>query len=89
MRFFNPGEACRILPKLDFHFGPKHGSWLNMAEIEISVLSRQCLQQRLPSLTALETQVTAWTHHRNAHTVMINWCFNLDHACTKLARLYP
>ncbi len=86
---FTPQEARRILRKLDFHYTPKHGSWLNMAEIEISVLSRQCLQQRLPSLPALETQVTAWTLHRNAHAVMINWCFNLDHARTTLARLYP
>ena len=60
-----------------------------MAEIEISVLSRQCLQQRLSSLPALETQVNAWTQHRNAHAVMINWCFNLDRARTKMARLYP
>jgi len=86
---FPPAEARRILRKLDFHYTPKHGSWLNMAEIEISVLSRQCLQQRLPSVLELETQVTAWTKHRNAHAVMIKWCFNLDHARTKLARLYP
>ena len=86
---FTPEEARRILRKLEFHYTPKHGSWLNMAEIEISVLSRQCLQQRLPSISKLERQVTTWTQHRNAHTVMINWCFNLDHARTKLARLYP
>ena len=86
---FTPEEARRILRKLEFHFTPKHGSWLNMAEIEISVLSRQCLQQRLPSVLALETQVTVWTQHRNAHAVMINWCFNLDRARTKLVRLYP
>lgn len=86
---FTPQEARRILRKLEFHFTPKHGSWLNMAEIEISVLSRQCLQQRLPSLSALETQVSAWTKRRNAQAVRIKWCFNLDHARTKLARLYP
>jgi hypothetical protein len=86
---FEPAEARRILRKLDFHYTPKHGSWLNMAEIEISVLSRQCLQQRLPSLSELETQVTAWTSRRNEQAVKINWCFNLDNARTKLARLYP
>lgn len=86
---FTPEEARRILRKLDFHFTPKHGSWLNMAEIEISVLSRQCLKQRLPSLPELERHVTAWNKRRNEQGLEINWCFNLDHARTKLARLYP
>lgn len=86
---FPPEEARRILRKLEFHYTPKHGSWLNMAEIEISVLSRQCLQQRLPSVAQLEAQVTAWTQRRNAQAVKIKWCFNLDNARTKLARLYP
>jgi hypothetical protein len=86
---FPPQEARRILRKLNFHYTPKHGSWLNMAEIEISVLSRQCLQQRLPTLSELEAQVTAWTKHRNAAAVKIQWCFNLDNARTRLARLYP
>jgi len=86
---FPPQEARRILRKLDFHYTPKHGSWLNMAEIEISVLSRQCLQQRLPTLAELEAQVSAWTKHRNAAAVKIQWCFNLDNARTQLARLYP
>ena len=79
----------RILRKLEFHYTPKHGSWLNMAEIEISVLSRQCLQQRLPSVPQLDSHVTAWTKQRNTHAVMIKWCFNLVNARTKLARLYP
>jgi transposase len=86
---FEPHEARRILRKLEFHYTPKHGSWLNRAEIEISVLSRQCLQQRLPTLLALEHHMTAWTNQRNAQAVKIKWCFNLDHARTKLARLYP
>jgi hypothetical protein len=86
---FTPEEARRILRKLEFHYTPKHGSWLNMAEIEISVLSRQCLKQRLPSLPALEAHVSAWTHQRNEQAVKIKWCFNLDNARTKLARLYP
>ena len=86
---FAPEEARRVLRKLDFHYTPKHGSWLNMAEIEISVLSRQCLQQRLPSLPKLESNVTAWTKRRNEQAVKISWCFNLVNARTKLARLYP
>jgi hypothetical protein len=86
---FTPQEARRILRKLEFHYTPKHGSWLNMAEIEISILSRQCLQQRLSSLSELESNVTAWTHRRNEQAVKIHWCFNLDNARTKLARLYP
>lgn len=85
---FEPTEARRILRKLDFHYTPKHGSWLNMAEIEISVLSRQCLQQRLPSLQALADLVSTWTQQRNDLAVRIKWCFNLDQARTKLARLY-
>jgi hypothetical protein len=85
---FDPAEARRILRKLEFHYTPKHGSWLNMAEIEISVLSRQCLQQRLPTIPMLDQHVTAWTQERNARGVKINWCFNLENARTKLARLY-
>jgi hypothetical protein len=86
---FAPEEARRILRKLEFHYTPKHGSWLNMAEIEISVLSRQCLKQRLSSLPELEAHVSAWTHQRNQQAVKIKWCFNLDNARTKLALLYP
>lgn len=86
---FDPAEARRLLRKLEFHYTPKHGSWLNMAEIEISVLSRQCLQQRIASILELDQQVTAWTKQRNAQAITINWCFKLDHARTKLARLYP
>lgn len=86
---FEPAEARRLARKLEFHYTPKHGSWLNMAEIEISVLSRQCLQQRLSTISELETLVSAWTQQRNAQAVKINWCFNLDNARTKLARLYP
>jgi hypothetical protein len=86
---FTPEEARRILRKLEFHFTPKHGSWLNMAEIEISVLSRQCLKQRLPTLQALADHVSTWTQQRNHQAVKIKWCFNLHHARTKLARLYP
>ena len=86
---FDPAEARRILRKLDFHFTPKHGSWLNMAEIEISVLSRQCLKQRVSSLEQLGDLTTKWTHARNAQQAKINWCFDVTQARTRLARLYP
>lgn len=86
---FDPAEARRILRKLEFHFTPKHGSWLNMAEIEISVLSRQCLKQRVGSLEHLDHVTTQWTLARNAQHAKINWCFDVTQARTKLARLYP
>jgi DDE superfamily endonuclease len=86
---FSPTEARRIARKLDFHYTPKHASWLNIAEIEISVLSRQCLKQRIPSLEQLAAIVQAWTLRRNAQQATINWCFDLTKARTKLAHLYP
>jgi hypothetical protein len=86
---FAPEEARRILRKLEFHFTPKHGSWLNMAEIEISILSRQCLKQRLGRLEQLADVSQKWTTARNAQQATINWCFDLTQARPKLARLYP
>ncbi len=86
---FEPHEARRILRKLEFHYTPKHGSWLNMAEIEIGILSRQCLKQRIGTLDHLQQVTSAWTHHRNAQQVTINWQFDVTLARTKLARLYP
>lgn len=86
---FSPGEARRILRKLEFHYTPKHGSWLNMAEIEISILSRQCLKQRIPSLHRLEELVALWVTERNRQEARIVWTFDVAHARTKLARLYP
>lgn len=86
---FSPAEARRILRKLRFHFTPKHGSWLNMAEIEISILSRQCLKQRIDSIETLQQLVLAWQERRNAQQARINWCFDVSRARTKLARLYP
>lgn len=86
---FTPDEARRIARKLDFHHTPKHASWLNMAEIEISVLSRQCLKQRIPLLERLTQVVHDWTMRRNQQQAKINWCFDLTNARTKLARLYP
>lgn len=86
---FEPAEARRILRKLEFHYTPKHGSWLNMAEIEISVLSRQCLKQRIATLDDLKRLTTSWTQHRNDGQARIKWCFDVSQARTKLARLYP
>lgn len=86
---FTPAEALRILAKLDFHHTPKYGSWLNMVEIEWSVLSRQCLGQRLPDLPTLTTQTTAWTLDRNLRHATVDWQFSVENARTKLARLYP
>jgi hypothetical protein len=86
---FPPDEARRILRKLDFHYTPKHGSWLNMAEIEIAILSRQCLKQRTATLDLLQRVVQWWTSQRNDLQAKINWCFDVSNARTKLARLYP
>lgn len=86
---FSPAEARRILRKLRFHFTPKHGSWLNMAEIEISILSRQCLKQRVDSMESLQQLTSTWQQRRNEQKATINWSFDLSRARTKLARLYP
>jgi len=86
---FEPAEARRILHKLDFHFTPKHGSWLNMVEIELSILVRQCLGQRIPDRPTLASHVTAWQQRRNDQKATIHWQFSVEKARTKLARLYP
>lgn len=86
---FEPSEAKRILDKLEIHYTPKHGSWLNMAEIELSVLARQCLGRRMPDKSSLQRQVAAWESHRNGHYHKIDWRFTTDDARIKLKRLYP
>jgi hypothetical protein len=86
---FAPEEARRIARKLEFHYTPKHGSWLNMAEIEISILSRQCLKHRLSDYRQLQTVTQSWTQRRNDQKATINWDFDVSKARTKLARLYP
>jgi hypothetical protein len=86
---FPPAEAKRLTQKLEIHHTPKHGSWLNMAEIELSVLQRQCLGQRFATQTRMETAVAAWVTARNAATSRIDWQFTTDDARTKLRRLYP
>ena len=86
---FPAEEARRIARRLEFHYTPKHGSWLNMAEIEFSVLSRSCLKQRLSGEEALRREVDALVKERNAARATINWRFNTRDARTKLHRLYP
>jgi len=86
---FEPKEARRILDKLDIHYTPKHGSWLNMAEIEFSVLSRQCLDQRISDKETLEKEVYEWVKKRNDYAKPMEWRFTTEDARVKLKRLYP
>ena len=86
---FEPAEAKRILDKLEFHFTPKHGSWLNMAEIEFSVLSRQCLDRRIGDETILMQEISAWEEKRNKSEATIDWQFTTEDARIKLKKLYP
>ena len=86
---FPAKEAHRIARKLQFHYTPKHGSWLNMAEIELSILSRQCLSQRIPEKKMLKNEVKAWQTGRNQSEATINWQFTTKDARIKLKRLYP
>jgi transposase len=86
---FNPTEAKRLCEKLEIHYTPKHGSWLNMAEIELSVLSRQCLERRVPDYETLEAEVRAWQERRNTAGGSIDWRFTTHDARIKLKRLYP
>jgi hypothetical protein len=86
---FPPDEARRILNKLEIHYTPKHGSWLNMAEIELSVLSRQCLDRRMATQQFLEREVSVWNQARNTSAATVDWQFTTADARTKLKRLYP
>lgn len=86
---FPPEEARRILRKLEFHHTPKHASWLNMVEIEIGVMNRQCLDRRIPDHEVLGTELAAWERRRNDEGATIDWMFDVDKARTKLARAYP
>jgi len=86
---FEPAEARRLAARLEWHYTPKHGSWLNMAEIELSVLARRCLDRRIPDREALAREVAAWEHRRNAAGVTADWQFTTADARTKLRRLYP
>jgi transposase len=86
---FEPSEARRLAERLEIHYTPKHGSWLNMAEIELSVLGRQCLDRRIGSIDELRTEVAAWQGARNREQAKIDWQFKTADARVKLKRLYP
>ena len=86
---FEPAEASRIAKRIAVHYTPKHGSWLNMAEIEINVLSRQCLNRRLPDRETMVHEVAAWQEHRNGSAKPVNWRFRTEDARIKLKSLYP
>jgi hypothetical protein len=86
---FTPEEAWRLLRRLEFHHTPKHASWLNMAEMELSVLARQCLDRRIGDRETLSHEVEAWESERNRLRVKIEWCFRVADARRKLAHLYP
>ncbi len=86
---FAPAEARRLCDRLEWHYTPKHGSWLNVAELELSVLARQCLDRRLPDLDTLKREVAAWEAERNKAVVRVDWQFTTADARVKLKRLYP
>jgi len=86
---FPPEEALRILDRIEFHYTPKHGSWLNMAETEINIMNRQCLDRRLGSQGLMAEEVAAWEDKRNALKARIHWTFTLAAARRKLRKLYP
>ena len=88
-KVFPPKEARELAKRIEFHYTPKHGSWLNMAEIVISVLARQCLCRRIDSIVLLNSELNAWTTGRNQNRTAVNWQFTTEKARIKLRRLYP
>ncbi len=86
---FEPEEARRISERLEIHYTPKHGSWLDMAEIEIGVLSRQCLNRRIPDQESLRSEIASWEESRNQEAICVNWRFTTKDARVKLKSLYP
>lgn len=86
---FEPAEARRLAERLDIHYTPKHGSWLNMAEIELSVLKNQCLDRRIPDALTMANEVAKWEERRNSRQGKINWQFTTADARVRLTRLYP
>ena len=86
---FEPAEARRLAERFEWHYTPKHGSWLNVAEIELSVVARQCLDRRIPDLETLRHEVAAWERSRNAAKVKVDWHFRTADARVKLKKLYP
>jgi hypothetical protein len=86
---FPPAEAARLWSRLELHYTPPHGSWLNMAEVELSALTRQCLDRRIPDQPTLHQEVTAWAAARNREAVRIDWRFTVENARSTLTHLYP
>ena len=86
---FDPAEAKRLTDRFEVHYTPKHGSWLDMAEIELSLLARQCLSRRIDNIGDLRREVTAWKTDRNSTGTKVNWQFTTTDARIKLRRLYP
>jgi len=86
---FPPAEARRLAARLDIHYTPKHGSWLNIAENELSALTKQCLARRIGTLKVLQRQVAAWENPRNADRIRVHWRFTIDRAREKLRNVYP
>jgi hypothetical protein len=86
---FEPAEAKRLADRFEFHYTPKHGSWLDMAEIELGILGRQCLSRRIDNMDALRREAKAWETARNAAGAKVNWQFTTEDARIKLKRLYP
>src|SRR5919201_1690146 len=86
---FPADEARRILRRLEFHYTPKHASWLNMVEIEIGVLKRQCLDRRIEDRAQLEAEIAAWEGERNASRARVRWMFTTETARAKMSRAYP
>jgi hypothetical protein len=86
---FAPQEARRLLDRIEFHYTPKHGSWLNMAETEINIMNSQCLDRRLETVALIAAEVAPWENARNARKACIHWTFNLAAARRKLRKVYP
>lgn len=86
---FEPQEARRLVERFELHYTPKHGSWLNMAEIELSALTRQCLDRRIPDKDTMIREVQAWEDQRNSEVIKVHWQFSTADARTKLRSLYP
>ena len=86
---FAPAEARRLAERLEIHHTPKHGSWLNIAEIEFSAMSGQCLKRRIPTMERMQSEIAAWQAARNTKGAPVNWQFTTENARTKLTRLYP
>lgn len=86
---FEPQEAKRLRDRLEMHFAPKHGSWLNIAEIELSLLTRQCLRQRVADMETLQREAQAWYERRNENQKSVDWQFTCEDARVRLKRLYP